>query len=506
MPKVSQGSRHQGHPARHPALSSTLYAAFVYLLPAVLYFSYFPVFALGFNDTMNFELSLPLIWLVFFDAFTAIVLIKMRFWQKLPHRWWLWLLFPVFVTLSVGWSENPVRGLLTAGVLWLVYLAVFGIIKCYRLFKPVNFRRRFWQAFYGASLIACAWCVLQCILDLAGVQREATLLCAGCVSQAFGFPHPNGFAIEPQFMGNLLLAPALASAYQLISSTHSRRVLVLFFVLAATLFLTFSRGAIYAFLLALAFLVFYQKIRTKSWRALWLFPVTVLAFLFTLNFQGVMAQLSHTNDTYYTGISKILNHLSLGVVDFRPAPAAESAISDAPASAPATSVPAESGALGTLEPESAPESDNAPALFDGYVAESTNVRLALTGAAVEVWRQGFSNVMVGVGLGGAGQALYLAGLSASPKEIIQNEYASLLVETGLTGVFLFMLTIYLIIRLIAKTPAAPLLLPLTLAYGVTLFFFSGLPNALQIYLTPGLFLIAMRPTVGRQTPARLFRP
>ena len=36
----------------------------VLILPAVLFFSYYPVISFGANETMNFELSLPMIWLV----------------------------------------------------------------------------------------------------------------------------------------------------------------------------------------------------------------------------------------------------------------------------------------------------------------------------------------------------------------------------------------------------------------------------------------------------------
>ena len=41
--------------------------ALVYALPAVLFFSYYPILSLGNDATMNFEFSLPLIWLILFD-------------------------------------------------------------------------------------------------------------------------------------------------------------------------------------------------------------------------------------------------------------------------------------------------------------------------------------------------------------------------------------------------------------------------------------------------------
>ena len=47
----------------------------VYLLPAALYCSYYPIIKLGETNSMNFELSLPLIWLVLFDIVSFISLI-----------------------------------------------------------------------------------------------------------------------------------------------------------------------------------------------------------------------------------------------------------------------------------------------------------------------------------------------------------------------------------------------------------------------------------------------
>ena len=86
-------------------------------LPPTLFFSYFPIISLGGNSTMNFELSLPLIWLVLFDLFSLILLIQSR--PRLNFKkLWPWLLFPLFLTISIAWSLNPLRGLLTVGVLW----------------------------------------------------------------------------------------------------------------------------------------------------------------------------------------------------------------------------------------------------------------------------------------------------------------------------------------------------------------------------------------------------
>ena len=97
-------------------------------------------------------------------------------------------------------------------------------------------------------------------------------------------------------------------------------------------------------------------------------------------------------------------------------------------------------------------------------------------------------MVLGVGIGGAGVALYDNGLSSSPKEIVQNEYASLLLEIGLIGVSLLVVMMVLVVRLVLKNPMRGLIMSLMVAYGVSLMFFSGFANALQIYLLPMMLM------------------
>ena len=258
----------------------TLFRFLLYILPLALCFSYFPVISLGENETMNFELSLPLIWLVLFDILSLVMICK-KYRKQLFSKVFgsiLWWLFPLFATLSICWSLNPLRGFLTVGVVWLLFFAVISFWEL-RENLDTGFWKVFFRWFFGSALLVCIWCVIQCILDVSGVFQEASLLCDGCVYQMFGFPHPNGFAIEPQFMGNLLIAPIMVVAADFCqfsgcvarSHRHGARALILvlphsgiprtwqklspllFFVFSVTLFLTFSRGAIYATVVGLIF-------------------------------------------------------------------------------------------------------------------------------------------------------------------------------------------------------------------------------------------------------------
>ena len=514
------------------------------IMPLVLFFSYWPVIGLGSSESMNFELSLPLVWLVLFDVVGLMTLIRERvlFAGLKVKWWWAWLLFPVWVSLSIVWSLNPVRGVLTAGILWLLCFAGY-VMWALRKWWDASFRAVWWQWFLGSALFACAWCVVQCVLDLVGVSQDYSLMCDGCTYHMFGFPHPNGFAIEPQFMGNLLLAPAIAAAwlciekqtkrklerehsrdshfhngsgglalvfqYQLLArdrckndngscSLCSRFLLVCFFILTATLFLAFSRGAIYAFIVGMLFMsgfvVFGASKRERG--VLWkrvgvVWGLVVLSFVLVLNVQGLMAEVGPTSDTYYDGVAKVLNHLSLGIIDIKGGEAVQDGeeIGNTEGELREDEFVLVEKSVENSGEKVVENSEKEEPVFEGYVAESTDTRVRLSGAAVQVWSQNASNMLLGVGLGGAGFALYNKGLSPAPKEIVQNEYASLLLETGLIGVSLFVLTMLLVVRVVWESPMRVMLFALLVAYGISLMFFSGLPNALHIYLLPMLMLV-----------------
>ena len=481
-----------------------IYHILLLALPPVLYFSYYPLIHFGQTDSMNLEISLPLIWLVIFDLVGLIILYESR--PRLNfHQIWPWLLLPFFLTVSVVWSLNPLRGVLTVGVVWLIYFAIFCFFILRKIIPwPRNFTQLFWRVFFISSLLVCAWCWLQAILDLAGLSQTHTLMCNGCIYAMFGFPRPNGFAIEPQFMGNLLLAPTLLAAWFAGSDQpHHKKYYLIFFILAATLFLTFSRGAIYAFAAGILLLVIWRIIQTKSPRPLLQVLVFILAFTFTLNAQGIMAAASPTSDTYASGIAKTIHQLSLGRIDFRSAVVqTEKARTNNPQTNNAqtnntqtNNTQTNNSQSQTIQPEkitsNSPDTiiESDTAIFDGYVAESTDTRVRLTNSALSIWSTNLNLILFGVGLGGAGQALYLSNLSPAPKEIVQNEYASLLLETGLLGFILVLFTLYLFLRLVNHSSLRLPLFALILAYAITLFFFSGLPNALQIYLIPPLILL-----------------
>lgn len=438
----------------------------IYILPATLFFSYHPVISLGSTDSMNLELSLPLIWLAVF--FLVCLPNIPNIIKKIKIKTLIILsLVPTYLTLSCFWSNNPLRGILTSGILWLVIFAALNIF-----IQKDNFKAKsICKMLLIPTVIISAFCWLQSILDVLQVSRGITLLCLGCSYIAFGFPHPNGFAIEPQFMGNLLIAPALLCFYLLTfkkSQKNRLGLLATTIFITSTLFLTFSRGAIYAFSLGLALLLILQfpikKYSTKKANqnlktSAIVIGVACLSFILSLTAQGVFSIMSPTSDNFWTGVTKSIHQLSLGRIDLRPNIDQPDIIVDA-----------------------------ATSTFSGYVAESTDTRVNLTNLAIKTWLSSPTNILFGVGLGSAGVSVYelFPAEIGRSKEIIQNEYASLLLESGLVGCCLILMLVVFLFKQIKLTKNQNYLFSLLFAFGLTIFFFSGLPNALHIYLLPVL--------------------
>lgn len=443
----------------------------LYSLPAVLFLSYYPVISLGSTETMNLELSIPLIWLVLF--FFASIPRFFEFFKDFHKKTVLYFLFPLYLTLSILWSPNKPRAILTTGVFWLI---IFAIISIYQIFKDKNvvknttFKAKIITIFFLFTSVICLFCWLQCFLDIVGVSRETTLLCPGCTYLTFGFPHPSGFAIEPQFMGNLLLAPSILSLYLFITSAKNRKIYLSFsLIFVPTLFLTLSRGAIYSFSVSAVVLAIYYLAK-KQKIALLSIPVVLISILISLLAQGLFSELSPTNDTFYSGIAKSIHQLSLGKIDIRPG------IADLQ-----TRVQPEKEVIS----QDGQNSQENTAIFDGYIESSTYTRLSINERAINTWAKNSKSAIFGVGIGGAGMAVSQVYDDFSPKEIIQNQYLSILLELGVIGWVLAIFPIALFIKKIFKKQLF-WLFTIILAYVLSILFFSGLPNALHIYLLPPL--------------------
>ena len=430
------------------------------MAPIMIWFSYLPQISLAEDGTMNYELSLTLIYVVIL----AIVGLP-RVWHYRSELRQSRLVWPasVFVGwsgLCVIWSDNRTRGLLTFAVYAVLYLVFLALVAerrllCRLLPKLVRVAIR-------ATASACLLAIIQIILGTFVVTNRHTLgLCAGCVAGQFGFIRPNLLAIEPQFLGSLLLAPLLYITYLTLRGKHdyAKQPLLLVLMLT-TLWLTLSRGAIYAYLASLIVMI----LLVRKWRRqLVIVGSVALSLVICLICQGALASANPRIDSSFTqAVSTSLNHLSMGIIRLpyqRKSP--------------------------TSLPSIPREHDKQPA-YRGYVAESTNVRLSLTKTALAAWRSNrLGQQLFGTGLGSAGIVLARQTGSQYQKEIVQNEFVEVLLERGLVGLALLGGLVVLYGRLCFQRQDY-LALAILVAYLTQWCFFSGLPNALHIYLVLAL--------------------
>lgn len=430
------------------------------MAPIMIWFSYLPQISLAEDGTMNYELSLTLIYVVIL----AIVGLP-RVWHHRSELRRSRLVWPAsafigWSGLCVIWSDNHTRGLLTFAVyatLYLVFLALVAErrLLCRLLPKLVRVAIR-------ATASACLLAIIQIILGTFVVADRHTFgLCAGCVAGQFGFIRPNLLAIEPQFLGSLLLAPLLYITYLTLQGKHSYAKQPLLLVLMlTTLWLTLSRGAIYAYLASLVVMI----LLVRKWRRqLVVVGLIALSLVVCLVCQGTLASANPRIDSSFTqAVSTSLNHLSMGIIRLpyqRKSPTSPPLISQ--------------------------EHDKQPA-YHGYVVESTNVRLSLTKTALAAWRSNqLGQQLFGTGLGSAGIVLARQTGSRYQKEIVQNEFVEVLLERGLIGLVLLGGLVALYGRLCFQRRDY-LALAILVAYLMQWCFFSGLPNALHIYLVLAL--------------------
>lgn len=430
------------------------------MAPIMIWFSYLPRISLAEDGTMNYELSLTLIYVVIL----AIVGLP-RVWHHRSELRQSRLVWPAsaFVGwsgLCVIWSDNRTRGLLTFAVYATLYLVLLALVAERRLLcrlLPKLVRVAIWM-----TISACLLAITQMILGTFVVADRHTFgLCAGCVAGQFGFIRPNLLAIEPQFLGSLLMAPLLYITYLTLRGKHdyAKQPLLLVLMLT-TLWLTLSRGAIYAYLASLIVMI----LLVRKWRRMLAVVGSVaLSLVICLIYQGALASANPRIDSSFTqAVSTSLNHLSMGIIRLpyqRKSP--------------------------TSPPSIPQEHDKQPA-YHGYVVESTNVRLSLTKTALAAWRSNrLGQQLFGTGLGSAGIVLARQTGSRYQKEIVQNEFVEVLLERGLIGLALLGGLVVLYGRLCFQRRDY-LALAISVAYLTQWCFFSGLPNALHIYLVLAL--------------------
>lgn len=437
-----------------------------YILPYALFFADFPKLnltnLLGITS-MNVELSALILYLVIFGLISLPDIWKYLLKNRKNKAIIAALTFMLYISLSVIWSLNKTRGILTAGISWVIFCTIISTLE---LFSKKESSEKILRNFFRASLAASAIAIIQMMLDVFGIKREVTQLCTGCVYSIFGFPHANGFFAEPQFFGNIIAIAAILANYQFVHKKE-KRYLIYSGILTTTLFLTLSRGAIYSFILA-SIIFGIAKMLNNILQIAKIAGVSIAAILVAFLLQGTMSQLSATEDTFADGIRKPIEQLSLGKIKLE---------------------------------DKTPPNEQTPAEnqshFEGYVAQSTDVRTLLSEVSVATWKD---RLFFGAGIGGSGQAIYNKyhdsdsellpelqqwGLD-TPKIITQNSYTEVLLELGIVGATLLAATLSSIIAELKKTKSVIFYATYAIFGLASITFFSGITNTIHLYILPAL--------------------
>ncbi len=436
------------------------------LAPVAIWFSYKPLISFGRNDSMNFELSVTIIYVTILALFGLPSVWKSKKTMILNKAVQLVTLFVLFSGLSIFWSTNRTRGVLTLGVIGLLY-AIFlgGIANILKLKKLLPTLARL------LILTAIIMSVLSFIQFIAGIwlTPDQTLLCAGCTANQFGFPRPNVFTIEPQFFGNVILAPALILLKLVLIKKQTIYKYIGLIVLVTALFLTLSRGSIFAFCLGV--LVLLAAERSKLHSTFKAGISLVLGVLMCLLMQSTAGAINPNIDITFKGAaSTSINQLSLGLIDLNKLTAPKPVVTES---------------VQTIAPSPAKQTPN----YTGYVAQSTIVRVRLSNLAMQSWSKSYDRMFFGVGLGASGTVLRKDFPNqVNTHEIVQNEYAETLLEYGLVGTSLFGALFGGLIYSLRKNKWS---WAIVLVYLVQWIFFSGYPNTLHIYLILTLLFIGL---------------
>ena len=427
---------------------------------------------------MHFKLNLPLLWLGLFSLLsvkTAVSYFKAHL--KTPL-----LGFPIVLMISCLTSINPIRALFTFLVVSCLIISIIALSEFFHQMpapKKPQFLNQLKRIFLTSSAIISLFCVLQLLTDALGLSNTITRICSNCTTQIFGFPHANGLAIEPQFMGSLLIAPLFFALNSLLENKNKKsqiKLTLVVILIFMALLLTLSRGAIFSVVIALFFLLVFLKSFKKTLK---IAGLTTISVILALVFQGSLATVGPTNTSFEQAVSTAVNQLTLGkiaLVDNQAQSKPENNSESIKSPTELTKNPIEIPAESTKGPTPR---------FTGYVAESTDRRLELATFALKITAAHPTNTLFGTGLGSAGTEMYVhfPKQQGHEKELVQNQYLETILEIGIIGLILLILSLVTFIKL-SSFNFEPYNVATLLAFVISLCFFSGYPNALHIYLLP----------------------
>ncbi len=339
-------------------------------------FSYVPVILFGSSSGTNIDGSL-IYAVVVLLVFTSLPLMYRNRALLLSTLTFKSLVaFAIFASLSIAWGDNTLRGVATASFIVLMAALVAG-----GMVFTLEYRRRshnasvVYKAIGIATGLMCGFALWQLYGEAFGVPTNLTVLPNAYQSKLFGFARPTAFALEPQFFGSLLLISLLYFAVCLIRGVRVYSSSVLLFIVVTVLIIALSRGALVAAVIGLLTLFILEKVSLR--KLLPVVAVGAVAVIFALVNIATAAMINDRDTTSgRTSIVKAVNQLSLGTIDL-PDADTESATQNKAKSGITPSAPLE----------------------NGYVASSTDSRLANSQLAVMLWKRDVTTILFGVGIG-----------------------------------------------------------------------------------------------------------
>lgn len=442
-----------------------LFDKLLLLAPLVVWFSYQPNIYLGRSSAMNIELSLVLIYVAVL-AVTALPLIFSNYKKLLQcNLVRITGLFILWSFISIIWSNNLSRSILTTGVGAALFTVLLGVLSTdVKKLTPI---------LKNTYIASAAFMSVLAIIQVAYGAWFDWGLCRGCLAAGFGFVRPSVFAIEPQFFGSLLLAPILILSAKFLQKTVTKTDVILLCIMVTAMYLTLSRGAIFSLVIAVACLMFlYRNSLIKKSRLAFL-PLVVLAgFGVGMVWHGIFTEINpRVSDGFYDSVSKSVNQLTLGKINLPKLTASSASQAASPSTASV-------------------ETNHPKAQFNGYVETSTSERTSMLNLALQTWRKDWITALFGTGTGSTGRAIQQhTHKLATEAEITQNQYIEILLENGLIGAVLCLMAMVVYLY---DTRRDKLAWATLIAFALQWNFFSGLPNALHIYLVLAVIFAAVK--------------
>ena len=385
-----------------------------------LFFSYQPSLMFGMTSGINLKLGLPILFGTLFVATSYKRILEKRIvvFKNIGLR--VFLIFSAINSVSILWSVNKPRALFETGLLWLLFLISVAVIAQFDVLNKN--RARLIAILLVSALIVCLFAFWQVIADALGIDPLFTLLSAPYRATLFGFARPTGFALEPQFLANVLIVPIVVAMNKMLSPKSGILPPIVLALSFATIILTISRGGLLAVAMSFILIIIFTHAPLRKYLAL--AGTMLLGAIIGLVMISTAATLD-TRDTITaeSAITGIVRHVSLGKIDLEKLLVQQPVHPTVVPVSPATPTPAP-----------APQ----PVSIPVYVSESTTSRLQMSEEASKLWLSTPKHFFFGIGVGAFGSTVHTLNPNFAINSIVNNEYLQVASELGLIGLVVFL--------------------------------------------------------------------